>query len=100
VQGSGSQPESSCGVSGSLPQNRHVTWLSHKTKTGGSAGVDGIRACQEASMSADMWRARRACVGTTRSAATTWLCDEEECYMTKVLGVGWSFTWPRGTHIY
>jgi hypothetical protein len=26
-----------------------VTWLSHKTKTGGSAGRDGIRACREAS---------------------------------------------------
>jgi hypothetical protein len=25
-----------------------VTWLSHKTKTGGSAGGDGIRARQEA----------------------------------------------------
>jgi hypothetical protein len=26
-----------------------VTWLSHKTKTGGSAGGDGIWACREAS---------------------------------------------------
>jgi hypothetical protein len=26
-----------------------VTWLSHKTKTGGSAGEDGIRARREAS---------------------------------------------------
>jgi hypothetical protein len=26
-----------------------VTWLSHKTKTGGSASVDGIRARREAS---------------------------------------------------
>jgi hypothetical protein len=26
-----------------------VTWLSHKTKTGGSAGGDGIRARREAS---------------------------------------------------
>jgi hypothetical protein len=26
-----------------------VTWLSHKTKTGGSAGGDGIRVCREAS---------------------------------------------------
>jgi hypothetical protein len=24
----------------------------------------------------------RACVGRTRTAATVWLCDEEECYMT------------------
>jgi hypothetical protein len=29
-----------------------VTWLSHKTKTGGSAGGDGIRACQETSKQA------------------------------------------------
>jgi hypothetical protein len=37
------------------------TWFSHKTKTGGSAGVDGIRACQEASK----WT---TCVGITRGA--------------------------------
>jgi hypothetical protein len=44
VQGRGSRPESARGVCGSSPQNRWVTWLSHKTKTGGSAGGDGIRA--------------------------------------------------------
>jgi hypothetical protein len=49
VQGSGSRPESAHGVSGDAPQNRRVTWLSHKTKTGGSAGGDGIREHQEAS---------------------------------------------------
>jgi hypothetical protein len=43
-------------------QNCRVTWLSHKTKTGGSAGRDGIRACREASMLADAWRDRRAYV--------------------------------------
>jgi hypothetical protein len=61
-----------------------VTWLSHKTKTGGSAGGDGIRARREASMSVDTWRDRshKACVGRTRTAATAWPCDEEECYMT------------------
>jgi hypothetical protein len=59
-----------------------ATWLNHKTKTGGSAGGDEIRVHQEASMSADAWRDRRACVGRTRSAETTWPCDEEECYMT------------------
>jgi hypothetical protein len=41
VQGSGSRPESACGVCSGSPQNRRVTWLSHKTKTGGSAGRDG-----------------------------------------------------------
>jgi hypothetical protein len=82
VQGSGSQPESARGVCGSSPENRRVTWLSHKTKTGGSAGGDGTRACREASMLADAWWDRRACVGRTRSVATTWSCDEEECYMT------------------
>jgi hypothetical protein len=59
-----------------------VTWLSHKTKTGGSTGGDGSRARREASMPADTWQNHWACVGRTRSAATAWLCDEEECYMT------------------
>jgi hypothetical protein len=82
VQGSRSQSESACGVCGGSPQNRRVTWLSHKTKTGGSAGGDGIRARREASMPADAWRDRRACVGRMQSAAMAWPCDEEECYMT------------------
>jgi hypothetical protein len=82
VQSSGSQPESARGVRGRSPENRRVTWLSHKTKTGGSAGGDGIRVRREASMPADAWRDRRACVGRTRSAAMAWPCDEEECYMT------------------
>jgi hypothetical protein len=82
VQGSGSRPESARGVCGSSPQNRRVTWLSHKTKIGGSAGGDGIRARREALMSVDAWRDRRACVGKKQSATTVWPCDEEECYMT------------------
>jgi hypothetical protein len=82
VQGSGAQPEFARGVCDGSPENRRVTWLSHKTKTGGSAGGDGIRAHREASMPADAWRDRKACIGRTRSAATAWLCDEEECYMT------------------
>jgi hypothetical protein len=82
MQGSGSQPESARGVCGGSPENRWVTWLSHKTKTGGSAGGDGIRARREASMPADAWWDRRACVGRMRSVATAWSCDEEECYMT------------------
>jgi hypothetical protein len=53
VQGSGSRPESARGVCGGSPQNRRVTWLSHKTKTGGSVGGDRIRARREASMPAD-----------------------------------------------
>jgi hypothetical protein len=81
-QGSGSGPESARGVCGGSPKNRWVTWLSHKTKTGGSAGGDGIRARREASMLADAWWDCRACVGRTRSAATVRPCDEEECYMT------------------
>jgi hypothetical protein len=82
VQGSGSRPESARGVCGGSPENLRVTWLSHKTKTGGLAGGDGIRARREASMPADAWRDCRACVGRTQSAATMWPCDEEECYMT------------------
>jgi hypothetical protein len=82
VQGSGSRPESARGVCGGSPENYWITWLSHKTKTGGSAGGDGIRARREALMPADAWRDRRACVGRTRSAGTAWPCDEEECYMT------------------
>jgi hypothetical protein len=80
MQGSGSRPESVRGVCGSSPQNCRVTWLIHKTKIGGLVSGDGIRARREASMSADM-QDRRACVGRTQSAATTWPCDEEECYM-------------------
>jgi hypothetical protein len=82
VQGSGSQLESARGVCGGSPENHRVTWLSHKTKTGGSAGGDRIRAHREASMPANAWRDRRACVGRTRSTATVCPCDEEECYMT------------------
>jgi hypothetical protein len=82
VQSSGSRPESARGVCGGSPENRRVTWLSHKAKTRGSAGGDGIRAHREASMPADEWRDHRACVGRTRSAAMAWPCDEEECYMT------------------
>jgi hypothetical protein len=33
-------------------------------------------------MPMDTWRDRRACVRRTRTAATEWSCDEEECYMT------------------
>jgi hypothetical protein len=61
VQGSGSRLESARGVCGGLPQNRRVTWLSHKTKTGGSAGEDEIRTRREASK-------RRTCVGIARLA--------------------------------
>jgi hypothetical protein len=82
VQGRGSRSESARGVCGGSPQNRRVTWLSHKIKTGGSAGEDGIQARQEASMPADMWWDRRACIGRTQTAKTVWPCDEEECYMT------------------
>jgi hypothetical protein len=78
VQGSGSQPEFAREVCGGSPENRRVTWLSHKTRTGGLAGGDGFRACREAFLSANAWRDRRACVGRTRSAATAWPCDEEE----------------------
>jgi hypothetical protein len=70
VHGSGSRPESARGVCGGSPENRRVTWLNHKIKTGGSAGGDGIRAHREASMPADAWWDRRTCVGRTRSAAT------------------------------
>jgi hypothetical protein len=82
VHGSGSQPKSTRGVCGGSPENCRVTWLSHKTKTGGSAGGDEIQTRREASMSADAWRDRRACVGRMRPTATSWSCDEEECYMT------------------
>jgi hypothetical protein len=70
VQGSGSRPESARGVCDGSPENHRVTWFSHKTKTGGSAGGDGIRARREASMPTDAWRDHRACVGRTRSTAT------------------------------
>jgi hypothetical protein len=41
VLGSGSQPESARGVCGDSPQNRWVTCLSHKTKTGGTTAETG-----------------------------------------------------------
>jgi hypothetical protein len=82
VQGSGSRPEFARRVCGSSPQNHRVTWLSHKTKTGGSTSGDRIWARREASMPTNTWRDRRACVGRTRSAVMVWLCVEEECYMT------------------
>jgi hypothetical protein len=98
------------GVYGGSPQNRQVTWLSHKTKTGSSAGGGGIQARQEASMSADTWWDRRACVERTRTAVKVWPCDEEECYMTYLLLRGLyhnlnarrslSIPQPRGNHIY
>jgi hypothetical protein len=82
VQGNGSQSQSACGVCGGSPQNRRVTWLNHKTKTAGSVCGYGIWACREASVPADAWRDRRACVRRTRSVEMAWPCDEEECYMT------------------
>jgi hypothetical protein len=42
VQGSSSQPEFVHRVCGGSPENRRVTWLSHKTKTGGSAGSQDL----------------------------------------------------------
>jgi hypothetical protein len=44
--GAGKRPTTGVcsGVCGGSPENRRVTWLSHKTKTGGSAGGDGVRA--------------------------------------------------------
>jgi hypothetical protein len=77
VQGSGSRLESARRVCGGSPQNHQVTWLSHKTKTGGSAGGDMIRECREASMLGDTRRDRRACIGRTRTAAKAWPPDEE-----------------------
>jgi hypothetical protein len=65
MQGRGSRPESGRGACGCSPQNCRVTWLRHKTKTGGSAGGDGIGALREASMMTDTWRDRRTCVGRT-----------------------------------
>jgi hypothetical protein len=62
VQGSASRPESARGVCGGSPQNRQVTWFSHKTKTGGSAGGDRIRARRETSK----WRTH---VGIERLAS-------------------------------
>jgi hypothetical protein len=47
VQGSGSRPKSANRVCGDSPQNRQDTWLSHKTKTGGSASGDRIQACEK-----------------------------------------------------
>jgi hypothetical protein len=82
VQGSGSRPESARVVCSSSPENCRVTWLSRKTKIAGSAGGDGIRAGREASMPADAWRDRRACIVRMQSVATAWPCDEEECYMS------------------
>jgi hypothetical protein len=77
VQGSGSRSESARGFCGSSPQNRRVTWLSHRTKSGGSADGDEIRECQEASMPGDTQRDRGACVGRARTAAKAWLPDEQ-----------------------
>jgi hypothetical protein len=67
VQGSGSRPESAHGVCGSSPQNRRVTWLSHKIKTGGSAGGDG-------SGSAEKLRCRR-----TRGGAQGLRREDTDC---------------------
>jgi hypothetical protein len=82
VQGSGSRPESARGVCGGSPQNYRVTWLSHKTKTGGLADGDGIWAHREASMPGDTQRDRRACVGRTQTVVKAWLPDEEDRYFT------------------
>jgi hypothetical protein len=75
VQGSGSQPESARGVCGGSPQNCWVTWLSHKTKTGGSTGGDEIwarRGCQGTRRTD-----RRTCIGRTQTAAKAWPPDED-----------------------
>jgi hypothetical protein len=33
-------------------------------------------------MPVDTWWDRKDCIGRTRTAATAWPCDEEECHMT------------------
>jgi hypothetical protein len=57
--------KSAHGLCGGSPLNRQVTWLSHKTKTGGSAGKDGIRARREALMPVDTRRDHGACIERT-----------------------------------
>jgi hypothetical protein len=62
MQGSSSQPKSARGVCGGSPQNRLGYLVEPQTKTGGSAGGDGIRARREASK-------RRTRVGIARLAS-------------------------------
>jgi hypothetical protein len=50
LQASGSRPESAHAVCGGSPQNRQVTWLSHKTKARITTDGDGIRAQRESLM--------------------------------------------------
>jgi hypothetical protein len=106
-QGSGSRPESAHWVCGASPQNRWVTWLSHKTKTRGLAGGDGIQARWEASMLGDTRWDRGACIGRTQTTTKTWPPDEKDRYLTilprgvciflYVLRVAWSFAQPGET---
>jgi hypothetical protein len=76
VQGCGSQPESAHRVCGGSPQNRRVTWLSHKTKTGGSTGGDRIPGVPRS------FDAGGRVAGSQGLRREDTVCDEEECYMT------------------
>jgi hypothetical protein len=53
------------GICGGSQKTVRVTWLSHKTKTGGSAGGDRIRALRSFE-EGDMRHNRGACVGRTQ----------------------------------
>jgi hypothetical protein len=63
------EPKSTRGVCDGSTQNRQFTWLSHKTKTGGSAGGDGSWARREALMPGDTLWHRGACGGRMRTMA-------------------------------
>jgi hypothetical protein len=83
VQGSGSRQESARGVCGGSPQNRRVTWLSHKTKTGGSASEDGIRAPRSFEVE-DTRRDCKACVEAKRGAVAGHLSDSATTNIPRV----------------
>jgi hypothetical protein len=73
VQGSDSRPKFVHGVCGGSPQNCRVPWLSHKAKTGGSAGEDGIRARRVTSKrGGGTRRACGACVERKQTAEKAW----------------------------
>jgi hypothetical protein len=93
VQVSGSRPESAREVCGSSPQNCRDTWLSHKTKTGGSACGYGIRARREASMPEDTRRDHGACVGGTQTAVRAWPPDEERSLLDHLHQTSCDFMW-------
>jgi hypothetical protein len=69
MQGSGSRPESARGVCDGSPQNRRVTWLSHKTRPEARRAETESERAEKLLMPGDTRRDHGACIRRMRTMA-------------------------------